>query len=114
MMFANAFDLENYVDQFNTPDVETPRLAVLASAVRSLARWTDDNSDGWAYWPKPCQAARRAQEELYRASYELRRTGDVPDITQAKLADVVRPIKSFMTRQGISAADRAAILDGSY
>lgn len=72
--------------------------AKLVKAVNALREWADDNSDGWAYWPKPVRAAKRAMEVI---------EGDGTnraDATEAEVKAALVPIRSFLTRQGVDAA----------
>ncbi|MGV8972213.1 MAG: hypothetical protein ACOH10_07810 [Rhodoglobus sp.] len=103
MMFMNEWDIENALRRFNTG--ETPNLAAGARTLSALAEWTNRNSDGWAYWPKPCRAAKSLMTLLEAAEAAQRRGwsyGDFTDVTAADLAKALRPIKAFLTRQGVS------------
>ena len=95
MLFMNTYEIDEAVQLFGGH----PVLDAAAVTLRNLRDWTDRNSDGWAYWPKPCRAARRLQLLLLtgRQSYLAGRTSDV---TLAQLRDALRPIKAFRTRQG--------------
>lgn len=73
--------------------------ARLVETVDNLRRWANRNSDGWAYWPKPCRAAARAMEEI--CGDGTSRAADRPDTTDAQLTAALRPIKAFLTRQGV-------------
>jgi len=83
-----------------------PNAAEVARVLNRFMDWTNANSDGWPYWSKPSQAARRAQAlltELDRAQRQGRLTsGDdtVEDFTKAEKTAAIRPIKTFLTRQG--------------
>ncbi len=100
MMFMNEWDIENAVNAFVLDDGPTPNLALLAQVVWHLADWANANSDGWHSWPKPCRAARKAQEIL--SEKQRQRYGrDVEDIDIATLKAACRPIKAFLTRQGV-------------
>jgi hypothetical protein len=102
MLFMNDWDIENAMRRFH-PD-ETPNLATGAHILAALANWTDHNSDGWCYWPKPVRAAKslmtllQAGEERYRNAYY----DEVADATAAELKRALSPIKAFLTRQGVS------------
>lgn len=105
MLFMNSWDIEDAVRRFQ-PD-ETPNLAEGARVLAALAGWTDRNSDGWCYWPKPCRAAKslitllQAAETRDRNRYTSR-SEDPRDATAAELSKALRPIKAFLTRQGLS------------
>jgi hypothetical protein len=73
---------------------------VLGPATRTLDNlrdWADQNSDGWAYWPKPARSAASLMELIERAS-PFRR--DRQDPTPAEYRKALGPIKAFRTRQG--------------
>lgn len=81
-------------------------LARAADALNRLADWADDNSDGWAYWPKPSRAAANLQELLTeRLGGRFIDTGDIDDLTDAELTAALRPVRSFLTRQGVNPLD---------
>lgn len=95
MSWMNEYDVEDALYRFTRQD--TPNLLTAATLLDRLVRWTNSNSDGWAYWPKPSRAAARLQELLQSADrYDPR---DVPD---AELRKALSPIKAFLTRQGTS------------
>jgi hypothetical protein len=101
MRYMNDYD---FARAYRTHADQPNRLRVLRT-VDNLRDWADRNSDGWAYWPKPCRAAARAIELVvgdgtYAADQR-------PDATDAEVAAALRPIKAFLTRQGV---DHATIL----
>jgi len=100
MRFMNDFDLHCARTHFGHGD--TPNRLALVLCVDNLREWADMNSDGWAYWPKPVRAALKAIELI-----DGRTT---VDITDAEMNAAVRPIKAFLTRQGVTAHDREIIL----
>lgn len=76
---------------------QTPNLGHGTEILHNLMDWTNDNSDGWPYWVKPRNAAKGLMEAVSKAAWE-----DQPeDITEAELARLCRPIKAFLTRQGV-------------
>lgn len=98
MRYMNDYDIERAESRF---DYETtPNRAMLAKIVSDLADWANHNSDGWAYWPKPARAAAKAMEQIDPTTWaeENRMLGE--DCTAAEFTACVRPIKSFLTRQG--------------
>lgn len=104
-MFANEREIENWMALFSGDHIAGPepgQMPVAAMAARSLAAlkdWTNANSDGWPYWKKPQAAAKRLLDLLHAAD---RRAwdGDWTDLDQADLDAALRPVKSFLTRQG--------------
>jgi hypothetical protein len=95
MLFMNSGDIDDAKRRFNSR--ETPNLATGARALSALADWTNRNSDGWCYWPKPCRAARSLQTLLQSAD-----RFDPTDVSSADLTKALSPIKAFLTRQGVS------------
>lgn len=112
MRFMNDYDIDNalraFLDRAGLGEGETPHLGILAVVVNNLADWANDNSDGWAYWPKPCRAAARAQEILQDALSAQYR-GPVEDIDIPTLRKACAPIKAFLTRQGV---DHSEVFQG--
>lgn len=99
MRFMNEWDIEDALRRFR-PD-ETPNLATGAEVLAALAGWTNRNSDGWAYWPKPVRAAN-ALIVLLEAQRGKRWGNPVEDVTAAQLKKALAPIKAFLTRQGVA------------
>lgn len=97
-MFMNEFDIQDLQGRFSD---DLPNLRRGVQVLTSLMEYANNNSDGWCYWPKPSRAANRLQERLQAASNAYRR-GDVEDMTGAELTSVFRPIKAFLTRQGVA------------
>ena len=108
MLYMNDYDRQRAVSRF-TRAAKPNRLA-LALVVDNLADWANTHSDGWAYWPKPCRAARQAMLLIYSSTNEANALQERYDISDAEMAAAVRPIKAFLTRQKVSAEDRERIL----
>lgn len=100
MLFMNEHEVEEALRRFDA--TETPNLAAGAVTLARLVEWTNRNSDGWPYWPKPSRAAKSLMEALQAASLQYHTGREVEDISAAELARVLRPIKAFLTRQGAS------------
>lgn len=116
MRFMNEYDIENALRTYGSEisgGEATPNRAHLAAVVARLARWADRNSDGWAYWPKPCRAALKAIELIDARTWQERSDFLAKDATDLEVTIALRPIKSFLTRHGVSADDRATILGRS-
>lgn len=105
-MYMNEYDVEDALRRFDTD--ETPNLAHASLALYRLMRWTNSNSDGWPYWPKPARAATRVME-LIETARKRERNGTLRDATEAEVKTALRPVKSFLTRHG---ADTRAIVGG--
>jgi hypothetical protein len=106
VLFMNEYDIEDALRRAN-PDTE-PVFTEAVITLANLAAWTNANSDGWAYWPKPCRAAKSLQEAIQahlayeRSEYRHPREG--AEITAATLKKALSPIKAFLTRQGADVA----------
>ena len=105
-MFMNDFDIMRA--RRSCLSLDWPNRAKLVEVVDRLREWADDNSDGWSSWPKPSRAASKAvdviQGDRSNAAF------DRPDASDYEVAAALVPIKAFLTRQGVDAATRAAIL----
>jgi hypothetical protein len=92
MKYWNQHDVASAQRRFEgLPDRELGLLVLTR-----LMNWTNRNSDGWAYWPKPVRAAKRLMELLDSGDH-----WDPEDVTEAELKKAFTPIKSFLTRQGV-------------
>ena len=96
MLFMNQWDIEDAVRWAEAED--DPVMIAATRTLRNLMDWTNRNSDGWAYWPKPVRAAKRLQE-LIQAHHPFRSQWLDP-VTVAEYKVALRPIKAFRTRQG--------------
>jgi hypothetical protein len=90
MHFMNRWDIERAC----VTHEDDPLLGPAARTLRNLEEWTNRNSDGWAYWPKPVRAAARLIDLLDRTPWDER------VITKEQVQAALRPIKAFRTRQG--------------
>lgn len=97
-MWMNEWDIERALDTFSETD--TPNLLYGAQVLDKLREWTDSNSDGWAFWPKPAKAASRLSGILYDAL--VKEMHGLTDITDQELRSACRPVKAFLTRHGVS------------
>ena len=95
MRFMNDYEIAAAVQVYQDHPVLGPASRTLAN----LAFWTDNNSDGWAYWPKPCRAAAKLQELIQGDGTWQART-DLSRATPEALTAALRPVKAFRTRQG--------------
>lgn len=96
MPFLNEYDIDRLYSRFHYD----PLLGPAVETLECLRIWTNANSDGWAYWPKPSRAAAKLQNLLYEADrYERtnRREGAWP--TKADVKKAYTPIRAFLTRQ---------------
>lgn len=86
-MTMNSYEIDEAKDFWKDHPVMGPATTMLAN-LRDMA---DQNSDGWAYWPKPSRASRRLQEFIQAA----RQGGST---TEADWRATFAPIKQFLTR----------------
>lgn len=96
-MFMNEYEIAAARQVYTDHPVLGPATRTLAN----LAEWTNQNSDGWPYWSKPCQAARKLQE-LIQGDGTNRAREDLSRATPEAYAAALRPVKSFRTRQNAS------------
>lgn len=108
MKFMNEYDLTDARHRFIS--ASKPNRLALVLMVERLAEWTDQHSDGWAYWPKPCRAAARAIGHIESRTYSENREQEETDVSDAEMAAAARPVKAFLTRQKVSAEQRELIL----
>jgi hypothetical protein len=96
----NEYDVVQVTSEFNEDD-QYPNLGLAAQVLYRLMVWTNENSDGWPYWAKPRQAAAGLVGQLQDAQAQVRMhslQGDIPD---RDLQRALRPVKAFLTRQGV-------------
>jgi hypothetical protein len=96
MMFMNEYE----IDAATVYHRDHPTLGPATRTLSNLRDCANRNSDGWAYWPKPCRAAKQLQE-LIEANHPLRRQDNAPEVTAAQVKATYRPIKAFLTRSGL-------------
>lgn len=99
MKYMNDYDLDNAARRYD-PNV-VPNRAKLTKVISRLMEWTNQNSDGWAYWPKPVRAAARAMELIESTTNPENERREREDASDAETASALRPIKSFLTRMGV-------------
>lgn len=108
MRYMSDYDIQNARQRYGRG--ETPNRLALAIVVDRLAEWTNDHSDGWAYWLPPRRAANKAMALIESTAYPEYERRQREDITDAEMRAAVRPIKAFLTREKVRAEDRDLIL----
>jgi hypothetical protein len=95
MRYMNEWDIAEAVERYADHPILGPATRTLAN----LAEWTNHNSDGWPYWPKPARAAARLMELIERdGTSRYRFDADRADVSEAEYRAALRPIKAFRTR----------------
>lgn len=108
MLLLNEYDVQDC--EVRAIRSHMPVAAKGARVLMGLVDWTNENSDGWVYWAPPGRASAKLQEALYVrliGAYDKRPDGD---LTEAELRRLLAPIKSFLTRRGVSLEARVQIL----
>lgn len=95
--FMNDYDIESARRRFTR--AACPNRLALAITVERLAEWTNNHSDGWAYWAKPRNAADRAMTLINSTTSAANDAQEDVDATDAEVAAAMKPIKAFLTRQ---------------
>lgn len=97
MQFMNQYEITDAVERY----VHHPILGPATRTLHNLEVAADQNSDGWAYWPKPARAAA----QLMRLIGGTRTYLDNPERTEVTVGMYRRalaPVKAFRTRSGIN------------
>ena len=95
MRFMNDYDMYRAIQLHGHHPVLGPACETLIA----LATWADNNSDGWAHWPKPARSAAKLMELITNANAQWH-DGREPDTTAEQYRAALRPIKAFRTRHG--------------
>lgn len=104
MLFFNDFQIAMARRMY----ADHPVLSLAVETVDNLREWADDNSDGWAYWPKPCRAAEKVIRMIVRDGTSAYHGGPRLDATEAEYRRALAPVKAFRTRmmaQGMPSFD---------
>jgi hypothetical protein len=89
----NTWDIEDAKLRFQ----DHPVLGPATQTLSNLEDWTDRNSDGWAYWPKPVRAADRLMTLIEGTDrWDTERLDATPQAYKAAL----QPLRAFKTRHG--------------
>ena len=93
MRFMNEYEVLDARSRY----ADHPVLGPATTTLYNLMRWTNENSDGWPYWPKPTRAAAKLMELVDHGRIRF----DNPERTDATVAAykaALRPVKAFRTR----------------
>ncbi len=96
MRFMNDYDIDRAAATYADHDILGPAVETL----RNVQEWTDANSDGWAYWPKPARAAAKLMELITGdGTWQAEQDAD-QRATSAAYRKALAPLKAFRTRHG--------------
>ena len=98
--FMNEYDINLALSRCTR--LSQPNRLAAALVLDHLRDWADYNSDGWAYWAKPRQAAAKLIDLLYQEHDT--------DASDEELRAALRPVKAFLTRQKVKPTEREIIL----
>lgn len=98
MKFMNDCDIQVAAQRYGEHEILGPAIKTL----KNLVEWTNDNSDGWAYWPKPARAARKLMELIDGDGTHLYGNRRREDVTLVAYKKALVPIKAFRTKQEAS------------
>ena len=93
MLFMSGSEIENARLRLQ----RDPVLKTAADLLYALMCLANQVSDGWAYWPKPCRAARSLQMLIQAHLRDHARV--LPAVKRAQLKRATAPIKAFLTRE---------------
>jgi hypothetical protein len=92
--YMNDYDIDRAARQY----ADHPVLSDAVQTLADLKHWTDHNSDGWAYWPKPARAAAQLMELIAGNGTYADEQRIMATTTQDMLDRALRPIKAFRTK----------------
>lgn len=104
-MILNEHDVEQTYFLTQRERSAMPLAARAAETLMLLVDWTNSHSDGWPYWAKPSRASQKLQERLQQVHRDYIRGKDLQDLDEAEYKALLRPIKAFLTRQGVDHAE---------
>lgn len=108
MILLNEYDVQD--GEVRAIRNHMPVAAKGARVLNALVEWTNENSDGWGYWPLPGRASAKLQQALYVRFFGAYATRPDIDLSEAELRRLLAPIKSFLTRRRVSIEERVRIL----
>lgn len=112
MKFMSEYDIDSAARRFAGMKVH-PVLAQAVRQIQILQAYADANSDGWAYWRKPAQAAKKLMAMVegdreadsprctdcnVMGSQRHNRFCNRPDATLPELRRALVPVKALRTR----------------
>lgn len=101
MTWMNEHEIDDALRHWRDHDVLGPASQTLSN----LRDVVNRNSDGWPYWNAPAKAATRLMQLIVgdpHSRWGEDHFGERPDATEAALKAAYTPIRSFLTRQGLT------------
>jgi hypothetical protein len=96
MRFMNEWEVDCAYHDY----ADHPVLGPATETLHNLMKWANENSDGWAYWPKPARAAAKLMELIEGDGTWQAQEDAWVRATPAAYKKALAPIKAFRTRQG--------------
>lgn len=97
MTWLNEYEVEEAARMFEGDPVLGPATQTLANLVDCV----NHCSDGWPYWAPPSRAAGKLQY-IIQSEMNFRRRGLSATATPDQVRKALVPIKSFLTRRGLT------------
>jgi len=98
MLYLNEYEVRDIATLFTGEGV--PNLDKAAKGLENLMIWTNQNSDGWAYWKAPLKAADPLMIRLMEAESDFRRGHDLADLSEAQMKLFFKPIRDLLSNLG--------------
>lgn len=89
MTWMNEYEIDDALRRFSSFEY----LGAAARTLDNLRTWVNWNSDGWAFWHPPANAAEKLMELIQKAD-----RFDPVDCTLDEYKVAVRPLKTFRTK----------------
>lgn len=103
MYFFNEYEVNNAMRLTDRDRDMRPNNFKAAMILHRLMVWANNNSDGWAHWPKPMRSATQLAQLIAARTGHVRWEDHIEeDISNSELKRALVPIKSFLTRQGVA------------
>lgn len=98
MLYLNEYEVRDIATLFTGEGV--PNLDKAAKGLENLMIWTNQNSDGWAYWKAPLRASEPLMLRLMEAESDFRRGHDLADLSEAQMKLFFKPIRDLLSNLG--------------
>jgi hypothetical protein len=98
VLYLNEYEVRDIATLFTGEGV--PNLDKAAKGLENLMIWTNQNSDGWAYWKAPLRASEPLMLRLMEAESDFRRGHDLADLSEAQMKLFFKPIRDLLSNLG--------------